>query len=364
MRGSSRKRAVGLLLACGVALVLALTWMLAQSPRLRHGKWVTGVQFVPGSDLIASAGWANGARVWDLHRGDLKWQLRPEGIATALACSPDGRYISAGLSSLEGGIYLWNAKTGALARKLSPEISSADYRAARFSPDSRTLAIAGYPASGAALVCFDVDAEGMRTGIPSPDRRERPSALAYSLAGDVLVVGCEGGEFIVLDARKLEERRRTLLPGGIVGVEFLDPEEVLVAVRHSGGEGWARDNKGDPVRGVVISPRLCRVSLENLQITPLLIDTGPIEAMALSPDRRFVACADSFGVLYIFSMEDGRKLSQWTFASETADYVKDANGPPSLCFSADGTRIAVGGGDARVRIGTLNGGQFTGQTFP
>ncbi|MBI2372785.1 MAG: WD40 repeat domain-containing protein [Deltaproteobacteria bacterium] len=105
-----------------------------------HAKVTKVITFSPDSTQLASAA-EDAIRTWDLSTGQRIWSfLEGTSYAHFLAFSPDGRALATYV--MHHGVWVWDLETG---RRLEWNgAPSGHYCCGQFSPDSATLAIAGY----------------------------------------------------------------------------------------------------------------------------------------------------------------------------------------------------------------------------
>jgi WD40 repeat protein len=109
--------------------------------RLRHGWTVAGLVFSPDDKLLASAGWDQTVRLWDVETGKLLHTWRGyTNWAMAVAFSPDGKVLAG--SGADGKVYLWDPATGRELAHFQEDQANGLPRAVRFTPDGKGLATA------------------------------------------------------------------------------------------------------------------------------------------------------------------------------------------------------------------------------
>jgi WD40 repeat protein/DNA-binding SARP family transcriptional activator len=106
--------------------------VLAQDPK--EDQWGRSVDFSPDGRLIAGEGWEE-VFVWSVDDAGIVARMQERQV-TALAFSPDGRRLATG--SLEGGLKLWEARTGRQLDSLTGNLGQVLDLA--FSPDGARLA--------------------------------------------------------------------------------------------------------------------------------------------------------------------------------------------------------------------------------
>ena len=169
--------------------------------------------------------------LWKMCRGDRQTLSGHEGPVRAVVFSPDGKLLATG-----GGnaVILWEVETGQPQTTFRPEIE--EVWALDFSPDGRTLAIAGHAGRDRGRVFLaDVEQRSIRTELPvfsaavltvafSPDGRQLASGTArYWGEGGTpatrlvwISPGPQLGEVVLWNAETGE--REAVLPGATGGV--------------------------------------------------------------------------------------------------------------------------------------------------
>src|SRR5262249_30984729 len=106
---------------------------------------VTTLAFSPDGKVLASGGWDDMVRLWDVESGkELRKMLAHQAMIARVVFSPDGKML-ASRGGIDGTLRLWDPATGAELRKVE-KLSRVNpwrfYREAAlaFSPDSKTVA--------------------------------------------------------------------------------------------------------------------------------------------------------------------------------------------------------------------------------
>lgn len=176
---------------------------------------VTQAVFTADGRTMATSATGGGVTLWDLTRGPPVRVGGVPGAAGGLAFSPDGRTLavatapSYGLDPVDGtpgaAVALWDVRDPATPRPAGPAVSLTDAGKAQpprpwrtstasvqlaFSPDGRTLAVAGpvVPAGVAALIDVSEPGASRRIGPPLA-LGTTVTALAFDRSGRALLAG-------------------------------------------------------------------------------------------------------------------------------------------------------------------------------
>lgn len=300
------------------------SWPLKPKPppriELDHGDEVWGLRFIPGSDLLASAGDDHAIRLWDLDRREAKATLQGhQTLVTALAVSPDGRLLASG--DYRGHLRLWDLEAPDAPPRPLPH-SFTRIRAMRWSPDGRFLAVTGdannflvwdrltdrwvpiqatlgqayglaWSPDGSMLAAGgSVNTIGIWTW---PDgalwgtiesQAHVITSLLFTSDGANLIAGSVGGNLRSWSLDQLERPRvsmeRNSRPGGIWGL-VISPDGRTLA----GGQDDGQTFLWDPET----LQQTCRINSHQ----------DKVRALAFSPDGRKLATADFKGKILIHS---------------------------------------------------------------
>ncbi|MGV3719417.1 MAG: protein kinase domain-containing protein [Actinomycetota bacterium] len=292
-----------------------------QSSLSGHSKWVSCVDFSPGSGFLASGSFDNSVAVWDVdsgggrrlvgHGGPLLGAL---GAVFTVAFSPDGRTLASGGN--DDSIRLWDVRSGKVRGVI--QSGGGNVNALAYSPDGSLLAVGGqYPqielweGSGRNRLAV---LTGHALSIVS---------LAFSPDGRTLVSGSEDGTAILWEmpsgraTGSLTEHR-----GAVRSVAF-SPDGVLLAT----GSDDYMVQLWDLRRGVLLSV--------------LSEHGGGVRCVAFSPDGRLLASGGDDLTLKLWDLKRGN-----LWYTLTGHYGSIT----TVAFSPDGALLATGSMDTTVQL--------------
>jgi WD40 repeat protein len=342
---------------------------------------VTAVAFSPDGQLLASGGWDDMVRLWNVKTGEqLRVIFAHKAMVATLAFSSDGKYL-ASRCGLDGIVRLWDPVTGAELRKFEGLSRVNPWRfnrdtALAFAPDGKTLAV-----GDAKVIHFFDPASGKETA--KLDAHLSTLCLAYSADGKTLASGGIDGHdkhsLRLWDVAGGKELRRCELPKDEppISVAFSPDGKSLAAVveeddlrvfdtatgkpLHRLGHYWASRVAFAPdgkalvsVRGPVL--RVWDPATGKERFQEFEGHHAGVSAVAISPDGKTIATA-----------ADGVRLWDPTTGKPTGR-VEAKGHVAVLAFSPDGKTLAYGGRDRVVHLWDVStgkpAGEFKGHKHP
>jgi len=291
---------------------------------LQHGSrirvWLQGLgsnvnasAFSPNGRLLATMT-SEGTTLWDTS----SWRptgrpLRAEPGGDGLGFSPDGRTLA--IAGGEGHVELWDAATRRIVRRLTDPAAvpgQAAFSPVAFSPNGKVIAGGGLDANHVTL--WDA---GTGRVIGSPITPHGPGgvqSVSFSPDSKRIAVAAETGTvgiWEVATGRRIRE-----LSVGEAEVEeaiYADNGRVLITSDDSGAVSFLDLGTGKPAR------------------TPLSVGDSPAIALALSPDERLLAATSFDGSVHVWDLRAG--------VAYGAPLRAGTSPASDVAFSPDGTEL-------------------------
>jgi WD40 repeat protein len=275
--------------------------------------------FAPDGQAVTVA---DGSSLVTLRRADHGWRIDPPAATDTLivAISPDGRHLAEG--GRESVVVACVPRTPGRGPKLRIPLREASVL--RFSPDGRTLAVAGY--CTCEITLWDVESGRQRLALRG--HTSTVPALAFAPDGRTLAsVSTIDPEVQIWDLATGRPRRRLPAPGVMSLAYSPDGRRLATA------DG--RDKRAaiwDPGTG----SRLASIGRHE----------SPVRSVAFSPDGRLLATAGGDGSAGLWDVATGRELRRLDGQTELLRHI---------AFSPDGRTLAASAVDGDLRLWDLGG---------
>jgi RNA polymerase sigma factor (sigma-70 family) len=298
--------------------------------RFRHEGNINSVAFSPDGKIIATGSLDNTLRLWDAATGKelcrFGEQNRPRFVAQifCIAFSPDGKTVASGGN--DNKVHLWDRASGA-GRHLDAKDHGV-VQALAFTPDGKTIASAHWNKD--IVVWNTATGEAIHR---LQGHQDKVLALVCSADGKLLLSGGADKTVRLWDTAEGKEVRKITTEMAVHGVA-LSPDGKLVAA--GGSDKTIR--LWDRATGAEVRQLVCREDwVFSVEFSP----DGKTLAAATAhyaPDRNLPV-----GRLLLFDVASGTELRQLT--------KEDLHPTEAVAFSPDGKFIAAGGGhDCTLRL--------------
>ena len=278
-----------------------------------HSSYVLGLLFTADGQTLVSAGMDNLVKLWSVP----DWRLRKtfaghDNSVNSIAMSPDQRTLATGSS--DRTVKLWTFPDGNALQSLLDRKRVVS--AVRFSPDGRWVAAGSYGGRVKVWTLSGEDVLGIRAS------EKNLSSIAFSLDGATLATCGLGGE-IALWSFPSGDRIGTLSGHEIAAgsLALIEEGRTLVSmgyeqtIRFWDTATWQQTRK-------------------------LEVKGKGTRGMAFSPDEQIMAIS-------MESKVELRSVAGGALQAEIPIGTKVVNG---TAFSPDGTQLAVGAADKKIRV--------------
>jgi WD40 repeat protein len=322
--------------------------------------YVSEMAISPDGKYVAVGGVTDAGKrnVWDLQKQTIVASLRgpgeAPGTAESLAFSPDGKYLAVGIRTTKElpGVELWDTTGWKYVNRLeNPSLSQPDRKpgsviSVAFSPDRKYLAAGtqlGVSQGGIDL--WDVKTgRFLKTLVPEAPWMRRVLALGFSPTSQYIAGSESPPHLHVWDVTS----------GEVVKVLKSESDPILPTVKHSYGQAKTVSFHPDGKRVAVAYDEYTDgrpdgyVTIWNVESGILerkihAVFSESIAQLALSPDGRLVAVAGRSRGVRVFDFETGALVAEFT------DHMDAVFG---VAFTPDGQAV-VGGGSRYIKVWEL-----------
>ncbi len=287
-----------------------------------HKQFIGAVEFSPDGTHVATGSGDRSLRLWKLSDLDRTSQIgRHDSSVRSLSLSPDGEHLLVGT---DNDLSLWDSKTNALEQTNMP--ASEHIARVRYAPDGKAVSYLTH--NGMVETFGRATTSGLLLAHLS---RHPASTFAFSPDGRHLATGHSDGTIRIRE--RLSNQASTILRGHDLVVNDL----VFCA------DG-----------SVLVSRESHRIILWDLRRNERLHTfdgfTNPVQAMALSPDGKYLATTSAFWDKSRVGIRTWFPGALRVWGTERKELVAELGG-----LGSPGTALAFSPDQSTLAVGTLRG---------
>ncbi|MHA2297565.1 MAG: eIF2A-related protein [Candidatus Hodarchaeales archaeon] len=339
-----------------------------------HDGIVNSVHFSPDGKLLASAGDDNALKFWNTTSWELDRPILFSQSVVAVRFSPDGKYLATGCgtgTSTETDLRLYDVKSMDY-HPLEGHVSGMGEDAIDFSPDSKLLATGGKDET---VRLWNATSGDLITVLAGHARGVK--AVAFSPDGTMIAAGSHDGIIWMWNVARGAEKENLIGHESTVYSAVFSPDgQILASGSYDSNIILWNVTTGDKihtltehdaaVHSVAFSPdgkllvsgswdttvRLWNVTDgKELPDSPLTHHTSAVRPVIFSHDGKVVISGS-------ISPEHAIRLWNVTSKMELTPLTPTSNDVSSLALSPDGSLLASGNRDWKIKIWNITSGQY------
>lgn len=350
----------------------ALTAFGGQKYSIAHGDWVEDVTFGPDSSWFVTVSDDNTVRVLETESGQEKLRMEQANFVQKVRVSKDGQWIAT--TGYDKTLRIWDSASGAEIMQIPVEGIGSSIR---FNRDATRLVVGDYDGHITLL-----DVSQLKTRMGFTQFSEFLHEAIFSPDGKWLAANTDDKNVWLVNSDQLrktpDERRSLVVTKGLTSDMAVSADSNWVAVveedenfasynrvvltKADGGETYSLSHDGTVISAAVFTPDSKQVvtadekgliniwGVEGGEKISSLDAQGVILSLAVSPDGKYL----------VAGIEEGNKSIVWNLAAKTQIAALEQIGRiQAVQFSGDGKLLATGSSEATVSLWNSEGGSFT-----
>jgi len=349
-----------------------LTAYGGQKYSVTHGDWVEDVTFGPDNSWFVTVSDDNTVRVLETETGQEKLRMEQANFVQKVRVSKNGQWIAT--TGYDKTLRIWDSASGAEVMQIPVEGIGSSIR---FNRDATRLVVGDYDGH---ITLLDVSHLKVRTGFIQFS--EFIHDAIFSPDGKWFAVNSDDKNVWLVNSDQLgktpDERKSLVVTNGLTSDMAVSADSNWIAVVEE-DENFASYN------------RVVLAKADGVEKYFLSHDGNAISTAVFTPDSKQVITADEKGVINIWSVESGEKISSldasgvvlslavspdgkhlvtgmeesnksvvWNLATKAQIATLEQVGRiQAVQFSGDGKLLATGSSDATVNFWNAEGGSFT-----
>jgi WD40 repeat protein len=220
----------------GLAKIWTLDGALVATLEGHTGR-VNYAAFSPDGTKIVTASDDSTARIWNSKGGPILLLVGHKDMVKSAVFSPDSSQVLT--ASFDGTVKIWDPLSGALISTVQPSADQDELNFAQFSPDGRSLAIAGLQQG---TILWNLQEGKAQAIIKNPsvqgNQNPRVNYLTFNHDGSLLLISSDEGGARVWDLKNYQVQMTLELHRKRVLCAVFDPKDNLIA--STGDDACAR----------------------------------------------------------------------------------------------------------------------------